>query len=97
MNIDFRQAFDPVPHVIFSRCRKKRDIPPSTCKSGILRDKTINNKLMYIPNEETQITPSAQLNYSLDILDYTIYEPTNFIQYKYPRFLTNDIKLWVPF
>ena len=44
---------------------------------GILRDKTMANTLMYIPNNNTQITPSVDYNQLLKRLDTQLNEPTN--------------------
>ena len=41
----------------------------SNTGSGILRDKTLADKLMYIPNNDTQITPSVYYNYWLKRYD----------------------------
>ena len=44
---------------------------------GIIRDKTMNDKLMYIPNDNKNFTPSVDLNSQLKRLDTIIFELTD--------------------
>ena len=48
-------------------------------KSGILRDKTMTDRFMYIPNDDKQNLPFCRLDYWLSSLEA--------IPYKYPKFL----------
>ena len=45
-------------------------------KSGILRDKTIDDKLIYIPNDDKQNHPSVDQNYW--IILYTFSQMINY-------------------
>ena len=54
---------------------------------GIRRDKTMDNKLMYIPNEDKQINPSVDYNYWLKSFDTSsLYNPI-----KFPQFLSQQM------
>ena len=48
-------------------------------------DKTKADKLMYIPNPDTQITMSVDCNWRLKRLDTQLYEPTNQNSLKFPK------------
>ena len=45
------------------------------------------NKLMYIPNDDTQITPSVDKNYWLKRFDTQLNKPTNHNPIKSPKLL----------
>ena len=56
---------------------------------GIRRDKTMDNKLMYIPNEDKQINPSVDYNYWLKSFDTSsLY---NSIKNKFLKFLSQKM------
>ena len=52
-----------------------------TIKTGILRDKTIADKLMYIPSNDTQNYPFCRLQLVVE----TFNEPTNQNSIKVPK------------
>ena len=50
--------------------------------AGTLRDKAMDNKLKYIPNNDKPNYPSCRLNNWLKIMETTSLEPTNHISIK---------------
>ena len=63
---------------------------PSIVHSGVLRDKTMDDKLMYIPNINTLNEPYFKLNYYLKTLDSIGLELTNHNNRINNSFLVNE-------
>ena len=55
-------------------------------------DKTMADKLMYFPNDNTQITPSVDLNQLLKRLNTQLNKPTNQNSPKSPKLLSQRIR-----
>ena len=95
---DFDSSFSPRMWLMKLSRIPRLDFYMDRYNTGVLRDKTMDDKLIYIPNYDKQYYHFCRFDYLLKRLDTSSLEPINQNLIKVPKVLTPNNKitwLWI--